>query len=347
MEKQASASEPKRRRSRRDLLVGAAGALGVVGAEAIVKATPALAGTDGDVVLGGGNSTANSTTIGYSGSSSGFSVTAISASGPTAVEGDGGSGTGVQGHADQNGVYGFTGTTFTSSTGNGVHGKVLSELSGTGIGVLGEHAGTGIAVSGQSGGGVGVQATSGGSSAAAYATSLGGEGVYAQSGGTAGTDPGSTQHGVHGVTNASGYCGVFGEYVGNGAAAAVQGNNMSGKGQGVVGFGQTGLLGLALTGGTGVSASAAFDGTGLALNADGPAQFLLSGLATVAAGKSSVTVSGVSLRAGSLVLATVQNNAGVYVKFATPNVAKSKVTITLSKAVPSGMTANVAWFVVN
>jgi len=339
--------EGRGRRTRRDLLVGAAGALGVAGAGAVLTATPALAGTDGDVVLGGSNSTANQTSIGYSGTSAGFSVTAISASGPTALQGDGGSGIGVEGQGDQNGVYGFTGTTFTSSTGNGVHGKVQSELSGTGIGVLGEHAGSGVAVSGQSGGGVGVQATSGGGSAAVYATSSSGEGVYAQSGGTAGSNPGTTQHGVHGVTNAAGYCGVFGEYVGNGTAAAVQGTNSSGHGQGVLGFGQTGVWGLALTGGTGVEATTALDGTGIALNAIGPTQFSLSGLATIGAGKSSVTVSGVSLRSGSLVLATVQNDAGVSVKFATPNVKKSKVTITLSGAVPTGKTANVAWFVVN
>ena len=350
-ESSTSVERPNRRRSRRDLLVGAAGALGVVGAEAVLNATPALAGTDGDVVLGdnfsGVNNTPNPTTIACTSSSFGFAVTSTGPSGGTAISGDGGQGIGVEGQGDQNGVYGFTGGTIDASTGNGVHGRVLDFLSGTGIGVLGEHAGSGVAVSGQSGTGVGVQATTGGGNAGVFATSSSGEGVYAQSGGTAGTDPGTTQHGVHGVTSAAGYCGVFGEYVGSGTAAAVQGTNTSGRGQGVVGFGQTGVWGLALTGGTGVEASTALDGTGIALNAIGPTQFSLSGLVSIAAGKTSATVSGVSLRSGSLVLATVQNDAGVSVKFATPTVKKSKITITLSGAVPAGKTANVAWFVVN
>jgi hypothetical protein len=55
----------------------------------------------------------------------------------------------------------------------------------------------------------------------------------------------------------------------------------------------------------------------------------------------------VSLRAGSLVLATVQNNAGVSVAYVVPNVSGSKITINLDKVVPVGKTAKVAWFVVN
>jgi len=50
---------------------------------------------------------------------------------------------------------------------------------------------------------------------------------------------------------------------------------------------------------------------------------------------------------GSLVLATVQSNAGVVVQSAVPNASKSKITIALNKAVPTGKTAVVAWFVVN
>ena len=91
----------------------------------------------------------------------------------------------------------------------------------------------------------------------------------------------------------------------------------------------------------------AFDGTGLALDAIGPAQFSLSGLASIAAGAKSKTVTGVSLRPGSLVLATVQNNAGVSVAYVVPNVSLSKITINLDKVVPSGKTAKVGWFVVN
>ncbi len=98
--------------------------------------------------------------------------------------------------------------------------------------------------------------------------------------------------------------------------------------------------------GTGVLAATNVSG-GVALEADGPAKFSLSGLVSIAAGAKSATVTGVSLRSGSLVLATVQNNAGVSVSYALPNVSQSKVTITLNKAVPLGKTAMVAWFVVN
>jgi hypothetical protein len=78
----------------------------------------------------------------------------------------------------------------------------------------------------------------------------------------------------------------------------------------------------------------------------GTTTFSRSGLLTVAAGKSSGTVTGVALTAASLVLATLQQNlSGVYVRSAVPNVAGSSFTINLSKA-PSA-SAKVAWFVVN
>ena len=69
--------------------------------------------------------------------------------------------------------------------------------------------------------------------------------------------------------------------------------------------------------------------------------------ASIAAGAKSKTVTGVWLETWSLVLATVQNNAGVSVAYVVPNVSLSKITINLDKVVPSGKTAKVAWFVVN
>jgi len=178
-----------------------------------------------------------------------------------------------------------------------------------------------------------------------YGLSGSGTGVYGQSGSTVGSTP--DQSGVHGVSDADGYSGVYGEFLGTGVGAAVHGNNLTGTGQGVVGFGKTGLYGLALSGGTGVLASSAVDQTGVALNAIGPTQFSLSGLASIAAGAKSEVVTDVSLRSTSLVLATVQNNAGVSVAYVVPNVAQSKITINLNKVVPSGKTARVAWFVIN
>src|SRR6266545_122123 len=59
------------RRCRREILAGAAGALGVLAAQTLGKVTPAQAGSDGDVVLGvDGQSTAGVTgvtTTGYYG----------------------------------------------------------------------------------------------------------------------------------------------------------------------------------------------------------------------------------------------------------------------------------------
>jgi len=49
----------------------------------------------------------------------------------------------------------------------------------------------------------------------------------------------------------------------------------------------------------------------------------------------------------SLVLATVQNNSGVSVKYGAPKVSTGSFTIVLGKAVQTGKTAKVAWFVVN
>ena len=85
---------------------------------------------------------------------------------------------------------------------------------------------------------------------------------------------------------------------------------------------------------------------GTALKATGPAVFSRSGVLKVPAGKSSVTRTGVALSAASLVLATLQQDqAGVWVRSAVPNVAGSSFTVNLSKAVSAS--TKVAWFVVN
>ena len=87
-------------------------------------------------------------------------------------------------------------------------------------------------------------------------------------------------------------------------------------------------------------------GGGPALKATGPAVFSRSGRLTVAAGKSSGTVTGVALTAASLVLATVQQNlSGLYVCAAVPNITASSFTVYLSKT--ASASTQVAWFVVN
>ena len=265
--------QPTASRSRRELLAGAAGALGVVAVETIARTAPAQAADNDFVQLGTSNSESHRTWIDKIGQD-GYAV--------------------LQG----NSTGSDPGLLGNSPAGNGVSGYSAS-----------------------------------------------GTGVYGQSGSTVGSAP--DQSGVHGVSDANGYSGVYGEFLGTGVGAAVHGNNLTGKGQGVVGLGATGVYGLATSGGTGVVASMAFDETGLALDAIGPTQFSLSGLASIAAGAKSKVVAGVSLRSTSLVLATVQNNAGVSVAYVVPNVSLSKITINLDKIVPSGKTAKVAWFVVN
>jgi hypothetical protein len=334
------------KRSRRELIAGAAGALGVLTAETVLKPTPALAGTDGDVVLGNNFSSANNTsqptTIGYSGSSFGFVTTITSVAAATAVTGEAGAGVGVLGTSDSSdGVLGTTGGVFSSSGGNGVHGKVLDPTSSSGIAVFGEHAGGGVGVKGTSSSGDAVLGTTAGTANAIHGqnTNSGaqGTGVFGEhtGGGT----------GVFGQANSIGHSGVVGNNLGTGPGVSGTG----GVGVAGVTFNSTGAGVSGVTnasGGTGVAAFTNVSG-GVALGVSGPAKFSLSGLVTIAAGATSATVTGVSLRTGSLVLATVQNNAGVLVQFATPKPSQSLIIITLNKVVPSGKTATVAWFVVN
>jgi hypothetical protein len=171
------------RRSRRRLLAGAAGALGLLAGEAIASATPAQACTDGDVVLGSLNIAASTTTI------------------DTVVSG-------------QETVAFAAADARTLSVEN-------DSLQPT---VLAINVGGGAALHGFSGGG---------------------EGLYGQSGLKAGTRPGQTRNGVHGVTDSRTDSGVWGEATGGGA----------------------GVLAQATSGGT-------------ALQVDGPALFSRSGLVT-------------------------------------------------------------------
>src|SRR6266540_7490756 len=63
-----AAPDGRGKRSRREVLAGAAGALGVLAAQTLGKATPAQAGSDGDVVLGvDGQSTAGVTGVSTTG----------------------------------------------------------------------------------------------------------------------------------------------------------------------------------------------------------------------------------------------------------------------------------------
>jgi hypothetical protein len=102
-----------------------------------------------------------------------------------------------------------------------------------------------------------------------------------------------------------------------------------------------------------VSGASTFDGVSTFTGTsafNGVSTFSLSGTATVPAGKSSLTVTKVSLRAASLVLATIQQAAsGYYVASAVPTASSSTIVLHLNKTVASDITGGirVAWFVVN
>ena len=143
--------------------------------------------------------------------------------------------------------------------------------------------------------------------------------------------------GVQGASDNS--TGVLGVTAGNGGSA-VSGFDFSPTGATGV-FGQSGA-----PGGVGVSAE---NSSGTALKVTGIATFSRSGVVSIAAGKSTATHTGVSpLKSTSLVLANLQNSLpGVYVEAVVPNVSGHSFEIVLSKAVPAGKTAKVAWFIVN
>jgi hypothetical protein len=300
------------RRTRRRLLAGVAGVLGVAAAEVVGNGAPAQAAQGGNVVLGTDNTGATARTgvmatagesalladpgtgIGVAGTgvSTGPGVSGTGGANAAGVFGTGGAsgfiGVGGQGTGPSAGVHGTGGPT----DGNGVEGYA----SGNGTGVVGTGSGTGTGVEGGGGpnGGTGVFGVGGGSGT--------GIGVYGNASGTGDAVYGLSQggNGVHGVTNAASAVGVLAENPGGGAA----------------------------------------------FQAVGPAVFSRSGVLTIAAGKSSATQTGIALTAGSLVLATVQQNlSGVYVRAAVPKVSGSSFTVYLSKAVTTS--DKVAWFIVN
>jgi hypothetical protein len=188
------------KRSRRDVLAGAAGAVGVITAQAVVGAKPAYAGSDGDVVLGQDNQVTAGTTGVQSSAITGLHgrTTATNATGVFGEALNSG-GIGVHGTASAMGVRGDG-----AGVGEGVHG----EAGNGGIGVVGNVNGTsGYGVQG-GGPSVGVWAVAtnstgwgvGGSGGTYGLWGQGGvAGVYAFSGGTGVIGEGDTI-GVHGIS---------------------------------------------------------------------------------------------------------------------------------------------------
>lgn len=208
-----------RGRSRRLLLAGAAGALGLLAGEAIAPATPAQAGTDGDVVLGALNNASTTTTIDTVTSGQDTVAFAAADARTLSVQNDSlsqtvlainnGGGAALFGFSGGEGVYGQSGITLGTKPGqtrNGVHGVTDSQADS---GVWGEAVGGGVGVAGATST-VGIAGNP-----AVTGVNLGsGPGVKGESrgGGTA----------VHGVT-ASGGIGVLAQASGGGTALEVSG----------------------------------------------------------------------------------------------------------------------------
>jgi hypothetical protein len=153
----------------------------------------------------------------------------------------------------------------------------------------------------------------------AFGNTYGVEGDGAAGGtGVFGHNEGSTGIGVWGQTGGSGSA-VYGQATGNGVGV----------------FGDT-------TSGTGVEARST---TGNALDVIGKAVFSGSGIATVPAGAKNIQVTLSGATTASMILATVQQSGGFYVKYVVP--ASGSFTIFINKAPTSPATVKVAYFVLN
>jgi hypothetical protein len=240
----------------------------------------------------------------------------------------------------------------------------ISAVSDAGAAITATTAGAATAVSGVSVGGLGVlgqtsangksgvqgtdNSPAGGNGIAGI--SAHGTGVYAQA-------SANGKSGVYAVDNSP--AGGFGVQGNSQNGVAVQGGSAAGTGvsgitfangkNGVIGSDQSSAGGYGVTGtstkGVGVAATST---SGTALSVTGVAKFSRSGTATIAgtsgSPQTSITVTGVSLSASSLVLTTPQGYvAGVSVAGVVPNVSGSSFTIYLTAAVHVSL--KIAWFI--
>ncbi len=140
---------------------------------------------------------------------------------------------------------------------------------------------------------------------------------------------------------------------GAGTATGVVGVGGATDGTGVEGFGGgngIGVHGFSSLAGVGVLAQNRA-ASGKALQVDGTDVFSRSGSVMIAFPNKTATVAAPGgLTSSSLVLATVQDTTGVFVKAAVPNPGAGTLKIVLNKAPGTTLnpkTATVAWFVVN
>jgi hypothetical protein len=213
------------------------------------------------------------------------------------------------------GVFGIGGTKGAA----GVQGNGSGSQAGV-YGIGGQDNGAGVVAYGQ-GSGTGVIGVG----------TVTGEGVFGRS---------SNSNGVHGQSDSSAASGVWGDNRGEGYGVAGSTNGEDAAGV----WGSNGGSGIGVKGtslvGTGVYAS----GGTVALQVEGKASFSRSGVVTVAAGTSLQTVTMAGVSTSSMVLATAQLAANVWVKAVEP--ASGSFTIYLTgKAPPTGLI--VAYFVLD
>jgi hypothetical protein len=135
--------------------------------------------------------------------------------------------------------------------------------------------------------------------------------------------------------------GCYGQTLGDGQPGVYGSDQSTTGGFGVLGVSSNGGVGLAGTSNTGVGV-AATSTSGTALQVDGKVAFSRSGLAALGAGKTKVTVTLAGVTTSSMVIATLQTDAGtVAVANAVPGA--GKFTINLTAAPTSAV--KVAWFV--
>jgi hypothetical protein len=271
---------------------------------------------------------------------------------------------GVFGQADQDvnstGVFGLsssgrgvigsstsaTGVGGTSGSGVGVFGQSVS-----GVGVVGLTASSEAAVFGRSGGdGTGVMGHSGGAPLPTSRAKTGVYGFAAQDATSVGVRGESTPGiGILGIGGTVGVKGISPNFTGVVATGTVgvsaQGGPAAGGGVGVsatgIGFGARGVEATASSGGIALHASNPST-DGMALVVAGWSLFRTSGIATVAGGKSTVTVGVPGLTSDAFVMATLQQSRpGVWVTAVTKSTSSATITIRLNKMVSTQTT--VGW----
>jgi hypothetical protein len=227
---------------------------------------------------------------------------------------------------------------FGTTKGIDVSGVYGENLGGQGFGVVGRtNSPQRSAVWGDNtAGGNGVQGFTGGATASGVFgnNTGGGKGVFGASTTGNGVEGGSSGgNGVQGESAAATASGVYGQNSASGYGVAGRAN------QG------TGVLGDS-TNGVGVWANSQ---NSLALRVSGRASFSRSGTTLVSAGLDRIDVPMANLRPGTLVTATLQGIriGGVWVASVNVQPSANKFTIYLNKAVPTGKTATIGWFVVN